>query len=68
MCSGVPNLAFAVGYTNASWTLKADLTAQYVCRLLAYMDRAGYSYSSGLHSSRHSMIGRSPSNRIGSHT
>lgn len=42
MCSGVPNLAFAVGYTNASWTLKADLAAQYVARLFAYMDSHGY--------------------------
>jgi monooxygenase len=42
MLSGVPNMAFAVGYTNASWTLKADLTAEYVCRLLNYMDRHGY--------------------------
>ena len=38
MCSGVPNLAFASGYTNASWTLKADLTSEYVCRLINYMD------------------------------
>jgi monooxygenase len=42
MCSDVPNLAFAVGYTNASWTLKADLTSEYVCRLLRYMDAKGY--------------------------
>jgi cation diffusion facilitator CzcD-associated flavoprotein CzcO len=42
MCSDVPNMAFAVGYTNASWTLKCDLTAEYVCRLLAYMDKKGY--------------------------
>jgi cation diffusion facilitator CzcD-associated flavoprotein CzcO len=42
MCSDLPNLAFATGYTNASWTLKADLTAQYVCRLLSYMDAHGY--------------------------
>jgi monooxygenase len=42
MLSGIPNMAFAVGYTNASWTLKADLTAEYVCRLLNYMDRHGY--------------------------
>lgn len=42
MLSGVPNLAFAVGYTNASWTLKADLTSEYVCRLLNYMDRHQY--------------------------
>jgi monooxygenase len=39
MCSDVPNLALAAGYTNASWTLKCDLTAEYVCRLLNHMDR-----------------------------
>lgn len=38
MCSDVPNMALAIGYTNASWTLKADLTSQYVCRLLNFMD------------------------------
>jgi cation diffusion facilitator CzcD-associated flavoprotein CzcO len=43
MLSDVPNLAFAVGYTNASWTLKCDLTAEYVCRLLNHMDHRGYS-------------------------
>jgi monooxygenase len=42
MFSGVPNLALAVGYTNASWTLKCDLAAYYVCRLLNYMDEHGY--------------------------
>jgi cation diffusion facilitator CzcD-associated flavoprotein CzcO len=42
MFSEVPNLALAVGYTNASWTLKCDLTSQYVCRLLNYMDAHGY--------------------------
>jgi cation diffusion facilitator CzcD-associated flavoprotein CzcO len=42
MLSGVPNLAFTVGYTNASWTLKADLVAGYVCRLLRHMDEHGY--------------------------
>uniref|UniRef100_B0T846 FAD dependent oxidoreductase n=1 Tax=Caulobacter sp. (strain K31) TaxID=366602 RepID=B0T846_CAUSK len=41
MFSDVPNLASTFGYTNASWTLKADLTAEYVCRLLNYMDRTG---------------------------
>ncbi len=41
MFSGVPNMAAAFGYTNASWTLKADLTSEYVCRLLQYMDRRG---------------------------
>ncbi len=42
MLSGVPNCAFTVGYTNASWTLKADLTSEYVCRILAHMDSHGY--------------------------
>jgi monooxygenase len=42
MLSGVPNMALTLGYTNASWTLKADLVAGYVCRLLSYMDRHGY--------------------------
>jgi hypothetical protein len=42
MFSDVPNLAFAIGYTNASWTLKCDLTAEYVCRLLNHMDARGY--------------------------
>jgi monooxygenase len=42
MFSDVPNLAFAIGYTNASWTLKCDLTSEYVCRLLNYMDQHGY--------------------------
>jgi cation diffusion facilitator CzcD-associated flavoprotein CzcO len=37
MLEGVPNLALAIGYTNASWTLKCDLTCDYVCRLLNYM-------------------------------
>jgi monooxygenase len=42
MYSDVPNLASAFGYTNASWTLKCDLTAEYVCRLLKHMDQHGY--------------------------
>jgi cation diffusion facilitator CzcD-associated flavoprotein CzcO len=42
MLSGIPNLAFVIGYTNASWTLKADLVSEYVCRLLTYMDDHGY--------------------------
>lgn len=42
MYSGVPNMASAFGYTNASWTLKCDLTCEYVCRLINYMDRRGY--------------------------
>src|ERR1039458_6400490 len=42
MLSEVPNLALVFGYTNASWTLKSDLTCRYVCRLLRHMDRDGY--------------------------
>ena len=42
MFSDVPNLAFAIGYTNASWTLKCDLTSEYVCRLLNYMGQKGF--------------------------
>jgi hypothetical protein len=38
----VPNLAICIGYVNASWTLRSDLTARYVCRLLAHMDAHGY--------------------------
>ena len=42
MLSGVPNLAISVGYINASWTLRSDITARAVCRLLNHMDRRGY--------------------------
>ena len=42
MYSGVPNLASSFGYTNASWTLKCDLTCEYVCRLLNHMNKRGY--------------------------
>ncbi len=42
MLNNVPNCAFTVGYTNASWTLKADLTSEYVCRVLAHMDSHGF--------------------------
>ncbi len=41
MFSDVPNLALAVGYTNASWTLKAELICRYVCRLLKHMEKTG---------------------------
>jgi monooxygenase len=43
MIEGVPNLAIAIGYTNASWTLKCDLTCDYVCRLLNHMRERGLS-------------------------
>ncbi|MGB1584171.1 MAG: FAD-containing monooxygenase EthA, partial [Solirubrobacterales bacterium] len=42
MLSGLPNAAYTVGYTNASWTLKADLVSKYVCRLINYMDDHNY--------------------------
>ena len=42
MFSDLPNMAFTVGYTNSSWTLKVDLTANYVCRLLNHMNKRGY--------------------------
>jgi monooxygenase len=41
MFSGIPNLAYSFGYTNASWTLKSDLTAAYLCRLLNAMEKRG---------------------------
>jgi monooxygenase len=42
MFSGIPNLCLALGYTNASFTLKTDLVADYICRLLKHMDAHGY--------------------------
>lgn len=42
MLSNVPNFAFCIGYTNAAWTLRADLASTYVCRVLNHMDRRGY--------------------------
>jgi cation diffusion facilitator CzcD-associated flavoprotein CzcO len=42
MLSGVPNFAFAIGYTNSSWTLKIGLLCEYFCRLLGYMDEHGH--------------------------
>jgi cation diffusion facilitator CzcD-associated flavoprotein CzcO len=42
MFSDIPNLASIFGYTNASWTLKSDLIAEYLCRLLKHMERRGY--------------------------
>src|SRR5690606_41956953 len=41
MLSGVPNFAYILGYTNASWTLKADLACEYVCRVLRHMRDSG---------------------------
>jgi len=42
MLSGIPNLAFMFGYTNSSWTLKVGPVCEHLCRLIAYMDRRGY--------------------------
>ena len=42
MLSSLPNFAMSVGYTNSSWTLKTNLTANYVCQLLQKMERGGY--------------------------
>jgi hypothetical protein len=44
MYSDIPNFASAFGYTNASWTLKCDLTAEYMCRLLNHMEGGGHDY------------------------
>ncbi|AGL17639.1 NAD(P)/FAD-dependent oxidoreductase [Actinoplanes sp. N902-109] len=45
MLSGVPNFAYCIGYTNASWTLRADLSHRYVCKLLAYLDKHHHTWA-----------------------
>lgn len=45
MMSGVPNLGMTFGYTNSSWTLKADLTSEYICRLLNHMEAKGFDFA-----------------------
>ena len=45
MCRGVPNFSFTLGYTNASWTLKCNLVAEYICRLLNHMSAHSYDYA-----------------------
>jgi monooxygenase len=42
MIGGVPNFSYVIGYNNASWTLKADLSSAHACRILNHMDRRGY--------------------------
>jgi monooxygenase len=44
MLSDVPNFVLAAGYTNASWTLKCDLTSEYVCRMLNHLDNNNFDY------------------------
>ncbi|MCB2097296.1 MAG: hypothetical protein KDE05_06650, partial [Parvularculaceae bacterium] len=51
-CSGLPNIAFVFGYTNSSWTLRADLISQYVCRLINYMDAGGYDVATQVNDDR----------------
>ena len=41
MIGGVPNLSYVIGYNNASWTLKADLSSAHACRIINHMDRRG---------------------------
>ncbi|MFM8845544.1 MAG: flavin-containing monooxygenase, partial [Gammaproteobacteria bacterium] len=57
MLSGIPNLVLTFGYTNASWTLRADLIAAYVCRLLKHLDRHGLDYAVPV---RDSSVGEMP--------
>ena len=45
MLRGVPNFSFTLGYSNASWTLKCNLVAEYICRLLNHMNAHGYDYA-----------------------
>ncbi|GAC1405743.1 MAG: hypothetical protein NVS4B6_22490 [Mycobacterium sp.] len=45
MLEDVPNVAWCIGYTNASWTLGADMTAQSFAKLVAYMDSHGYTHA-----------------------
>ncbi|HEX5852948.1 MAG TPA: NAD(P)/FAD-dependent oxidoreductase [Solirubrobacteraceae bacterium] len=58
MLSGVPNMALALGYTNASWTLKCDLICEYVCRLLNHMD--AHNYEQCVPENRDGSIGEEP--------
>ncbi|MFC0437443.1 NAD(P)/FAD-dependent oxidoreductase [Kutzneria buriramensis] len=58
MFSGIPNLAWCVGYANNSWTLRADLTSQYVCRLLNHMDRGGFTVCTPTPTERDATSGR----------
>jgi hypothetical protein len=44
MLSGLPNCIFFAGYTNASWTLKSDLTSEYASRLFKFMDKKKFKY------------------------
>ena len=57
MYDNIPNLASAFGYTNASWTLKCDLTCEYVCRLMNYMDAHGYAQATP---KRDTSVGEAP--------
>jgi monooxygenase len=58
LLSGVPNFAWCMGYANASWTLRADLSSRYVCRLLRHMKKKGYRQA--VPSPEHGDIARTP--------
>ncbi|OBB75036.1 NAD(P)/FAD-dependent oxidoreductase [Mycobacterium sp. 852014-52144_SCH5372336] len=49
MLTHMPNMAFTIGYTNASWTLKADLVSEFFCRVLNYMDAEGFDRFEPMH-------------------
>lgn len=58
MVEGVPNAGMIFGYTNISWTLKVDITAEYLCRLFNLMDKRGY----------HTVVARDTENSLGEDT
>ena len=60
MLSDVPNLAMAVGYTNASWTLRADLSARWFCSLVRYLERRGLSVATPRYSEAEAEAGDRP--------
>ena len=56
MIEGIPNAAICVGYTNASWTLRSDLSSRYFCMLVNHIDESGYAY--GYPTAHHTMATR----------
>ena len=52
MVEGLPNIGFTFGYTNASWTLKADLSSQFLCRVINHMDQEGYKQTTPINRDR----------------
>ena len=64
---GVPNMAIAIGYINASWTLKCDLTCDYVCRLLNHMRERGMTAVRRAEQGRRDRLGPNPRPHVGLH-